>query len=44
MTKEVMPEAMKVMKAGEVIGFDDIAAECLERGGITVIEWVGVSY
>ena len=39
-TEEKVQEAVEVMKARKAPGLDGIATECLEKGGVMIVEWL----
>ena len=39
-TKEEVQKAVEVTKAGKAPGLDGVPTECLEKGGVTVVEWL----
>ena len=39
-TKGEVEGALKIMRSGKAAGLDGIAAECLKKGGVAVVEWL----
>ena len=39
-TKREVEEALRIMRTGKAAGMDGVTAECLKKGGVTLVEWL----